>query len=553
LTDPRTLDAYGQHAADVIERDRAVESPLAEFFRIAFPAHARVVDVGAGAGRELQALLRAHYDAYGVEPVQALREAAGALIGDPRRVLAGALPELPLAPGEWDGLVCSAVLQHLPRSRLFDAVMELRSLLKPRGRALIAFPLGSRPGLRDSRDAWGRLFTELQPTELQLLFERVGFTTLARWDRGDALGRPGIRWATFLFEAGEARGVRPLDQLATIISTREKKVATYKLALLRALSDIAMTQPNLATWREDGAVEVPIDAIATRWVQYYWPLLDAPEFLPQQQGDESRGAHRLGFSRELKALIERWRGAGGLAGFMLEQANAPTREAPYGKVLAALRKTIFSGPVTYAGGALSTGPLFSRVGDRVVVPAGIWRELSLLGPWVTDALILRWAELIERLSSRRVTVATALPSLLPVPPGERQTAPVRSIFGEGASRCTWTDRALRPDSLAIDHVLPWSQWHNNDLWNLVPADAAVNRSKSDALPERRFLRARRAAFIDVWETTRSALPTRFDREVGGQLGRAVSSREAVLPELFDVLCESVERTRAQCGLPSWTP
>lgn len=32
---------------------------------------------------------------------------------------------------------------------------------------------------------------------------------------------------------------------------------------------------------------------------------------------------------------------------------------------------------------------------------------------------------------------------------------------------------------AIDHVIPFALWHNNDIWNLLPAAPAVNTQKSD--------------------------------------------------------------------------
>ncbi|MEW5741487.1 MAG: HNH endonuclease domain-containing protein [Myxococcota bacterium] len=382
----------------------------------------------------------------------------------------------------------------------------------------------------------------------------MGFATLARWEDADAGQRPGVRWVTFLFELGADAGSRPIDQLATVISTRERKVATYKLALLRALNDIAMTQPHMARWRDDGSVEVPIDAIAARWVTYYWRLFEAPVFLPQQQGEQSRGTHVLGFARELTSLVKHYKHAGGFLAFTRdERQGLKDREAALQSALMkALRRTIFAGPVTYAGGALGTGRLFQKSGSNVVVPGPLWRELSLLGHWIGDALVLRWAELTERLSEKRVTAGEVLDHLLPMPEQERDTNHVREIFAGGA-HCVWTGQRVRGASLQIDHVLPWALWHNNDLWNLVPASNRANNSKSDQLPERGFLKSRRSAFVDAWTATRESLPERFRRDAEGQLGRRLGSDEAVLEELFDVVTEAVERTRLQRGLGAWTP
>ncbi len=554
MADATTLEAYAAHASDFLVRDASLEtSPLAPWFRVAFKPGSRVVDVGAGGGREVLALVREGYDAWGIEPVEALRRAANERLSA-ERVSEGALPGLG-DRGPFDGLVCSAVLQHLPRSQLFDAVLELRRLLGPRGRALVSVPRAARSDVRDGRDPWQRLFTDVRPEEYQLLFERVGFSTLAREDSDDALGRPGVAWTTFLFELASAGATRPVDQLATVIGAREKKVATYKLALLRALNDLAMTQPHAVRWRDDGSVAVPVSAIAERWVGYYWRLFDAPVFLPQHQADRREQASKLLFASALNDLRQHYKGSGGLAVYEQERRGVLAGEANrlHEAVLRRVRTAIFTGPVTHAGGALASGPLFSRDGASVVVPGALWRELSLLGHWIGDALLVRWAELIGRFAGDEGAVERALPHLLPPSFDEaRDTKLVREVFLQDAA-CVWTDRRLTRESLHIDHVLPWSLWHNNDLWNLVPASKKANLSKSDQLPERRYLRGRRPVFTDTWARTEAHARDRFRREAAAQLGREVGRDEAVLDELFDVLCESVERTRLQRGLAAWTP
>lgn len=550
------------HGQEVVERDRSIPSPLARYFALAFAPTARVLDVGAGTGREIEALLRERVDAYGVEPAEVLRAEAVRRVG-PSRVLAGDLPDLAVpGKGEWDGLLCSAVLQHLPRSQLFDAVNVLRDLLKQGGRALVSVPLGVRPGLDvEGRDEWGRLFTPLQPDELQLLFERVGFSTLMRREDGDALGRPGVSWVVFLFELGPASGQRPADQLASVLSKHEDKVTTYKLALLKALNEIAMTQPHRARWLPEGRVGVPIEAIVERWLQYYWRLFSAPKFLPQKNGD--RETHHLGFARQLNGLIAHFKPLGGYLVF--ESAEADGLEgaalALHGRAARAVRSAIIKGPVAHAGGARRS-PLFSFADGLLVMPSPLWRELSLLGHWLGDALVLRWAEFSARLaevscskdprrSQTRVAVGDVLSALMPQQT-QRETAEVRQLF-ESGGECVWTGVRIRGKALHIDHVLPWAHWHNNDLWNLVPALASVNSSKSDGLPERRFLRSRRHAFVEAWARTREAWPERFSRQAGAQLGRLVTPEESIFAELFEVMSEAVERTRLQHGMDGWVP
>jgi SAM-dependent methyltransferase len=90
--DTATVAFYATHAPDVVRRYEAVDSPVARFFGTAFASGCRVLDVGAGSGRDLAALLSLGYDAYGAEPVEAM--AAGAISSHPQ--LAGRIANVGL-------------------------------------------------------------------------------------------------------------------------------------------------------------------------------------------------------------------------------------------------------------------------------------------------------------------------------------------------------------------------------------------------------------------------------------------------------------------------
>lgn len=96
-------------------------------------------------------------DAYGIEPVDALHHAAMAahpeLTG---RIGEGGLPRTGDAlGGEFDGILCSAVLMHVPDTDLLDPV---RRLLKPEGRLLREIPADRGDLLSGDRYTNGRQF-----------------------------------------------------------------------------------------------------------------------------------------------------------------------------------------------------------------------------------------------------------------------------------------------------------------------------------------------------------------------------------------------------------
>jgi len=560
--DPDTERYYRLNASDVAGRYDAVTSPVAGYFRLAFPEGGRVLDVGAGSGRDLAELLALGYDAYGAEPVEEM--AAAAVTRHPKlqgRIAGAGLPALG-APfgGQFDGILCSAVLMHLPDADLFDAAFALRDALRPHGRLLLSLPLARADVAEGERSADGRLFRTCPPEYLQLLFERIGFQQVGRWDSEDALGRAGTRWYTLLFELRAGGPLRAADQIEGILN-RDRKVATYKLALFRALAELALQEPHCAAWRSDGHVGVPVMRIAEKWFGYYWPIFAAERFVPQSQSEGAGAAKPLKFRRAMVDLMQPWRerGAhGGLTAWQLDHVAgrlSPHTEAQRRKVLVLIAQAIREGPVRYSGGALDSGTVFSleRSTQQVLMSAELWRELSLLGHWVVDAVVLRWAELTERFSRRQgIDAGVVLPLLLARPEPLRATALAREVFlAAGADRCVWSGRSL-DGRFDIDHVIPFSLWGNNDLWNLLPAHGRVNADKSDRLPGARLLRARRPAIIASWALLRGAMPDAFDRQAAHLLG-CTPGRSPPWDDLFARLREAVEVTACQRGVERWEP
>lgn len=185
--------------------------------------------------------------------------------------------------------------------------------------------------------------------------------------------------------------------------------------------------------------------------------------------------------------------------------------------------------------------------------AEMWRELSLLGHWIADAVVLRWASLTERFGYRQgIQASTVLPLLLAKADPERATAVARQIFLRSASRCVWTDRSLA-SGLAVDHVIPFALWGCNDLWNLMPATASANADKSDKLPAGALLQSRKPTLIAYWELLRDGAQPAFDREAERLTRRRLGAHKAWTEELFASVREAVEITALQRGVPRWSP
>jgi CRISPR/Cas system Type II protein with McrA/HNH and RuvC-like nuclease domain len=68
-------------------------------------------------------------------------------------------------------------------------------------------------------------------------------------------------------------------------------------------------------------------------------------------------------------------------------------------------------------------------------------------------------------------------------------------------------------NLDIDHIVPFSQTQNNNLWNLLPSCKKCNTAKSDSIPTPDFLKRQKDRILTCWELERSCYPEAFEQEV----------------------------------------
>ena len=157
-----------------------------------------------------------------------------------------------------------------------------------------------------------------------------------------------------------------------------------------------------------------------------------------------------------------------------------------------------------------------------------------------------------RMAGGHVTVAEVLNRLVVNPTEERNVGGAKEVFDAlPEKRCVWSDKVLLA-TYAVDHVIPFSLWHCNDLWNLLPCDSWVNGNKSDRLPERSLMFKRKDAIVFYWEKTKQRHKRRFEHELANFTATPIVAGNWQ-NGAFQRLIEAVEITAIQRGAERWQP
>jgi hypothetical protein len=115
--------------------------------------------------------------------------------------------------------------------------------------------------------------------------------------------------------------------------------------------------------------------------------------------------------------------------------------------------------------------------------------------------------------------------------------------------CVWTGK--RVHELAIDHMIPWSLWRNNSLWNLLPSTKSVNSSKSNQLPDLHLIKERFPKIREYWRMYLQHHPELFTKQVRRNLG--LNSTEMVTGKALEAIELIVLRLNRTYGTGFWTP
>jgi hypothetical protein len=162
----------------------------------------------------------------------------------------------------------------------------------------------------------------------------------------------------------------PDSGFSKVISTilkHDRRQTSYKLALVRAINDMALSFPDLHSGEHP--VAIPLRLLAQFWLAYYWPFCDPAS--PILQGVRASGKSDMEFRDALTALRQQWQAEQGESDspadgfFLISELRVPRNRMRYSTTLVQLFESAVKAivesvrqPITYAGSG--NDKIFSR-------------------------------------------------------------------------------------------------------------------------------------------------------------------------------------------------
>jgi SAM-dependent methyltransferase len=158
--DPATLAFYERDAPDYVASGEGGISRHLENFAAMLPRRARVLELGCGGGRDAEFLIARGFDVDATDGVAAMAAKAQVRLGCSVRIMR--FDELD-ADQDYDAIIASASLLHVPRADLPAILARVRQALRPGGWHLASYKGGGIEG----RDRFGRYFNYLDRAQLE--------------------------------------------------------------------------------------------------------------------------------------------------------------------------------------------------------------------------------------------------------------------------------------------------------------------------------------------------------------------------------------------------
>jgi len=320
------------------------------------------------------------------------------------------------------------------------------------------------------------------------------------------------------------------------IIERDSKVTTYKFALLRGVIDIIQENSPFIEVKNE-RVYMPTGLLVEKWLLYYYPILASNKIIPQINGENN-----LAFGNQFLSIIDSYKNIGGFSVFyndLKTKGIHPDLSEDFIELAKSIRNTITRMPMKYIGRSISQDfysifkyengerKKISSVVDRSFliknlgmfsIPLDYYNAFRILGSFIngSDSILFKWAEFSVNASGKTLSFEKVINEVLKSPITEREIRESKKLYTDelikqGAVYCVWTGKKI--NKFDVDHVVPFSVWKNNDLWNLLPSDPATNNQKRDKIPCIDLIMRQKNIILEYWSLISIKHNERFMKEI----------------------------------------
>lgn len=331
-------------------------------------------------------------------------------------------------------------------------------------------------------------------------------------------------------------------KINSLLIGRERKDATYKFALLRAAIEICeKSDQHRIAGNDPEWVTFPLGLMIEQWMLYYYPIYE--EKIPQQKS-EKNNVSKTKFRQSFDPVIAHYRRIeGGYSKFANDLAKgnfSPDIQRAIFDLAKEICNKVTDMPMVHLGSSVNekifvhekklpkydSNVQISR--DYLIRNFGTFSVKSdyhhafvEVGPFLTGdkSILFGWAQLTHDAMCNKKSFGDLLKIIASEPIRERDIQDSRNFFHqlhmkEGALKSVWSGRTISHlDEKALDHMIPFSVWKNNELWNLLPSLKTENKTKSDFIPHPDLLDRQKDLIVWYWNRMYEHDPDGFMKQI----------------------------------------
>ena len=325
------------------------------------------------------------------------------------------------------------------------------------------------------------------------------------------------------------------------IIERDKADTPYKYSLLKSVIESCQEYPHYA--KESGdRISLPVGLCVVKWLLYYYPFFTPGKFIIMR-GGEANGKHQIAFRTKFETLCKFYEEHGGISVFYDDLTSGTIPEEileTTANLVSKIRYAVRDMSMRYLGSSQTgreysvfhleekTKPISKKSPlsiQTIIEKCGTYsisKELYLvfreLGGFIIGSGCIsdKWVSFLHNLNhTNGISDAEIRERFAVEPVMERNTRNARELYlsltKEKKCFCVWSGKPVSERTLAVDHLIPFSIWKSNELWNLVPADSKVNCAKSDLIPNSQRLENRKHSIFSYWDIMSTKYQHEFAR------------------------------------------